>query len=248
MAPAIIFVDTAVLLEECLSDISSSTSNPVSKLAIDLEGVELCRFGRISILQILSDTSDTIWLIDITTLGKEAFDHADPEGRTLKRVLENGDTKKLFYDVRNDADALLHLYGVELENVCDLQVLEVAVRRSRKIRVKVVSGLGKTIETYLTPPPEWQRIKSEGAALCFPDKGGSYEVFERRPLDERVLAYAAQDVALLFKLEDILESRIGFIGKNWKRRVMNVSAARVHEAHNTTYARHGKHRTIAPII
>jgi exonuclease 3'-5' domain-containing protein 1 len=149
--------------------------------------------------------------------------------------------------VRNDADALFHLYNIELANVHDLQVLEVAVRRSSKIPVRLVCGLGSAIERYVNPPAEWARIKSAGAALCFPDKGGSYDVVEQRPLDARIIAYAAQDVGLLFQLERTLEDRIGYFGQNWKARVASVSAARVREALEP-YSGHGQHRALAPDV
>ncbi|CAA7261157.1 unnamed protein product [Cyclocybe aegerita] len=152
----------------------------------------------------------------------------------------------LFYDVRNDADALYNLYQISLANICDLQLLEVAVRRSANLKVRLVSGLAKTIETYISTQAQWQRIKEEGVALFRPEKGGSYEVFERRPLDPRIIAYSAQDVALLFRLEMVLISRMGTFGKDWKRRVMQASASRVGEAHSLSYPGNGKHRAIAP--
>lgn len=149
--------------------------------------------------------------------------------------------------MRNDADALFHLYNIELANVYDLQILEVAVRRSSNIRVRLVSGLGSAIERYVNPPAEWARIKNVGAALCFPDKGGSYDVVEQRPLDPRIIAYAAQDVGLLFQLERTLEGRIGHFGQNWNGRVTSVSAARVREAHGP-YSGRGSHRAVAPNV
>jgi len=215
-------VDCIKTLNECLSDISPSVDKTIAKLAIDLEGVDLCRYGRISILQILAAHPGIIWLVDITTLGRVAFEHVNDEGHSLRSLLEGREFKKvrkslaalvhsfidddqLFYDVRNDADALWNLYGVDIANAYDLQVLEVAVRRSSRLQVKLVSGLAKTIDRYLSPPLEWQRVKEAGSKLFRPDLGGSYEVFEERPLDPRLAQYAAQDVSLLFQLEATLE-------------------------------------------
>lgn len=144
-----------------------------------------------------------------------------------------------------DADALHHLCGIELANVCDLQLLEVATRRSHNLRVKLVSGLRKAIDKYIQPPEEWLRVKNAGAALCFPDKGGSYDVFEKRPLDPRILAYSAQDVACLFQLKDVLDAKMGRFGNDWKARVAQASAARVREAYDP-YTGCGPHRALAP--
>jgi exonuclease 3'-5' domain-containing protein 1 len=156
------------------------------------------------------------------------------------------DHDQLFYDVRNDADALWNLYGVGVANTYDLQLLEVAVRRSSGMPVRLVTGLAKTIETYLSPPLEWQRVKEVGSRLFRPELGGSYEVFEKRPLDPRILQYAAQDVLLLFQLETTLESRIGRWGVNWIGRVVFASTRRVAESKSTFYDGKGRHRAQAP--
>ena len=158
------------------------------------------------------------------------------------------DNDQLFYDVRNDADALWNLYDVDIANAYDLQVLEVAVRRSSRIHVKLVSGLAKTIDRYLSPPLEWQRVKEAGSKLFRPDLGGSYEVFEERPLDPRLAQYAAQDVSLLFQLEATLERQIGCWGINWIGRVVAASARRVAESKSVNYSGHGMHRANAPVI
>ncbi|PPQ80869.1 hypothetical protein CVT25_001878 [Psilocybe cyanescens] len=245
MAPTITLVDNIPALDACLADISSVG---MTKLAVDLEGVDLCRLGKISLLQILADNSNIIWLVDITVLGKLAFDHTDTDGRSLRNVLENDNIRKIFFDVRNDADSLYNLYSIELRNTYDLQVLEVAARRAINLRVKFLSGLGKAIDVYLRPSSEWKRVKDAGIALFRPDKGGSYDIFETRPLDARIQAYSAQDVELLFQLETALESKLGLNAAAWKRTVVNVSAERVAEAHSRVYAGHGEHRAIAPIL
>ena len=158
------------------------------------------------------------------------------------------DNDQLFYDVRNDADALWNIYDVDIANAYDLQVLEVAVRRSSRIHVKLVSGLAKTIDRYLNPPLEWQHIKEVGSKLFRPDLGGSYTAFERRPLDPRLAQYAAQDVSLLFQLQATLERQIGYWGVNWIGRVVTASARRVAESKSAIYSGKGMHRAKAPEI
>lgn len=79
-------VDTTVTLDTCLQDIAYPTA---TKLALDLEGVNLCRNGTVSLLQVFSHTSQTIWIVDVTTLGSLAFTHTNPEGHSLKAVLED---------------------------------------------------------------------------------------------------------------------------------------------------------------
>ena len=96
-SPTIVLVDTAALLDQCLSDISPTIGPQPCKLALDLEGVDLCRHGLISIVQIFADNSNVIWLVDITTLGREAFDHKDSYGQSLREVFQNPSTKKVLW-------------------------------------------------------------------------------------------------------------------------------------------------------
>ena len=84
---SVALVDCIETLNRCISDISPSVDNAITKLAVDLEGVGLCRHGRISILQLLAAHSNiSIWLVDITTLGRVAFEHVDDEGRSLRSI------------------------------------------------------------------------------------------------------------------------------------------------------------------
>lgn len=138
-------------------------------------------------------------------------------------------------------------YGIKLANVLDLQVLEVAVRRSNALKVKFVIGLAKAIEEHVKPSADWKLVKEAGGSLLFPEFGGSYEAFERRPLDERVARYAAQDVKLLFQLEVAMKGKIGAFDSNWMQRVLQASVMRVNEALGPAYI-DGRSRAVAPMF
>ena len=125
--------------------------------------------------------------------------------------------------------------------------MDVAYRRSRNIPTKFFSGLSKCIELYVGPPDAWKETKEAGNRLFTPEKGGSY-IFEQRPLDPRILAYCAQDVALMFQLEAAMKSKIE--GKGWGKRILVGSANRlgVAESKSSIYSGQGRHRAIAPIF
>ena len=125
--------------------------------------------------------------------------------------------------------------------------MDIANKRSRNVPTKYVSGLAKCIELYVGPPDEWKEVKEAGTRLFLPDKGGSYAIFEQRPLDPRILAYCAQDVALMFQLEVAMKRTIQGI-KGWERRILRGSADRVAESKSSNYSGQGRHRAIAPIF
>ncbi|KAH8710118.1 hypothetical protein GQ44DRAFT_714672 [Phaeosphaeriaceae sp. PMI808] len=59
---------------------------------LDLEGVNLCREGSISILTLLIDTgipTGRVCLIDVHTLGAHAFSTAGAKQKTLQEILED---------------------------------------------------------------------------------------------------------------------------------------------------------------
>ena len=124
--------------------------------------------------------------------------------------------------------------------------MDIAHRRSRNIETKYLTGLTKCIELYVGPPDTWKKVKEAGICLFLPEKGGSYAVFEQRPLDPRILAYCAQDVALMFELEAGMKSTIE--GKGWEKRIILGSASRVAESKSSNYNGQGRHRAIAPIF
>jgi len=90
---------------------------------IDLEGVNLCCEGSLSILTLLINTSMPtirVCLIDVYSLGSQAFNTTGVKGKTLKDILQDEKIWKVFFDVRNDSDALFAHFGVALQGVEDV--------------------------------------------------------------------------------------------------------------------------------
>ena len=64
-------------------------ADPPSSIAVDIEGVRLCREGKVSILQLVKINGDLIWLLDVTVLGGAAFNYEDAQGRSIRKILED---------------------------------------------------------------------------------------------------------------------------------------------------------------
>ncbi|KAJ8610763.1 hypothetical protein MRB53_038314 [Persea americana] len=114
-------------------------------LFVDLEGDNLSRHGSLSLVTILVEDQTKVHMIDVTTLRQDAFMAATAEGRTLKRVLESKDTIKVFFDIRNDSDALFALFGIRMAGVEDLQLMELASRDFSKRCVNGLANVSKEI-------------------------------------------------------------------------------------------------------
>lgn len=80
--PVAVLVDTSDLLLECLNDLKHAKS-----IAVDLEGVNLSRDGRLSLLQMYRNGSSSCWIIDVTVLEHEAFEAPKGTRSSIKSIL-----------------------------------------------------------------------------------------------------------------------------------------------------------------
>lgn len=177
-----------------------------ASVAVDLEGLKLCRHGPIALAQMcLSSDLHTTYVIDITRLGYHAFNTCTFDGVSLRRVFQDPVIRKCLYDPRNDSDALYHQFNIAITGVFDLQTAEVALRRSRGLNVRFVQGLFRCLSTqpnFLTDDQKKfaELVNEAGKKLFEPDFGGSYDVFTQRPLHPSILVYASHDVRYLIPL------------------------------------------------
>jgi 3'-5' exonuclease len=106
-------------------------------------GTNLSRHGKLCILQIGLPpglpVTDDVYVIDVLALGAAAFDHEE-DGLSLRKLLEDASITKWACDIRMDSDALFHQHGIRCENVIDLQLAEVALRRCAR-RCAIASAI-----------------------------------------------------------------------------------------------------------
>ena len=157
-------VDSSSSLLSLLDNLAAipppSTSIPA--LYVDLEGSLLSRNGSVSLVTICALPGTTVYLADIHQLGKAAFETTNAAKVSLKSALESPSIQKVFFDVRNDSDALFAHFQITLDGVQDLQGMELAARVGSK---KLFSGLAKCIENHSpisrARKKEWTRRKDE---------------------------------------------------------------------------------------
>ncbi|KAL2201944.1 exonuclease [Sarocladium strictum] len=183
-------------------------------LYIDLEGENLSREGTISILQ-------------------------------LYLLLDDARIPKVIFDVRNDSDALHTHYRVQLAGIQDLQLMELATRNFSR---RHVNGLARCIERdaslSLEENQQWKRCKDKGVHLFAPERGGSYKVFNDRPLREEIREYCVQDVHFLPRLWDCYNRKLS---QTWRKKVTTATMDRVGESQSSSYVPHGQHKALAPL-
>jgi len=185
-------------------------------VGVDLEGVNLGRTGRLSIVTIA--TAEHVYLFDVTMLRETVFH----EGK-LRDVLTNMNIVKLLFDCRADQDALFFLYGVKLERVCDLQVMAVDRFCPKGIRVIGMKTTFQYLNLFTKSDAE---TKEKGGEYFVPEKGGSYDVWEVRPLNPLLVDYCAVDVKFFFLAFRMLQ--------NYQTRGFKIGEARIEKVISST--------------
>ena len=120
---------------------------------------------------------DHVFLVDIFVLKGAAFCTCNASGTNLRSILESALVPKVFFDVRNDSDALFSHFHISLAGVHDVQLMEVATRSSQSR--ERVAGLATCIkrDAQLTAEASalWKATKQKGLLHLAPEHGGSYE-------------------------------------------------------------------------
>ena len=128
--------------------------------------------------------------------------------------------EKLMFDCRHDADALWHLYGVFLDGVLDLQLMDVLLRRSlhtsdfpvqsRKGHmiqkgVERLNGYGSCATYHVAElKHEMTAFKTVGKTLL----QHRNDLWNARPMTEEMLGYCCVDTAPMFRLFDSLSGKM----------------------------------------
>lgn len=214
---------------------------------IDLEGVNLCREGSLSILTLLIDTgipTIRVCLIDVYSLGSQAFNTTGIKGKTLKDILYDEKIPKVFFDVRNDSDALFAHFGVALQGVEDVQLMESATRMTTSSR-KYLNDLAKCLEQGVLHGSDltsWKLAKEKGERSFKAEFGGSYKIFEQRPIPTEIISYCVGNVQYLPQLWRRFRSNTD----RWQDLVNKETKKRVEASQKPEYQPHGPDRTLAP--
>ncbi|KAK8045474.1 hypothetical protein PG993_005498 [Apiospora rasikravindrae] len=213
-------------------------------LYVDLEGVELSRDGSVSLLIFYSARLREAFVVDVFLLQAAAFTTKGPtHGVSIQDILESEDCRKAFFDVRKDSDALFYHYGVGLRGCEDLQLVENASRDDGNRNV--ISGLRKCMERVLSvrEKAEWDSAKAAGKDLFAPDAGGSFEVFNVRPLRPEIISYCVGDVYYLPRLR---KAHWNKLSEEWREKVMSETKARIVESQQELYQPHAATNTRGP--
>lgn len=226
-----------------------------ARLYVELHGHRLSRQGDLSLIAVRAYPHPEVYVIDIQSLGHEAFTTRSVFGLTLQSILENKGLRKVFWDVRDAADALWGHHGVRLEGVVDLQLLENASRHSPRCQGWGRRGSGSASspsQTYVNdldaavrrdlylPTAEREHIaRLRRTVTCrLP-----LTAFRLRPLDDDTIAFCANGIRYLPQLRTVYMERITC---EWLPKVKVETARRLEAAFGPPYNPESPSRTLGP--
>jgi exonuclease 3'-5' domain-containing protein 1 len=122
--------------------------------------------------------------------------------------------------------------------------MELATRNFSK---RCVNGLSKCIERDIrlsvSERDAWKKTKEKGLNMFAPERGGSYEVFNARPLSDDITLHCTEGVRLMPRLWREYNSKMG---RRWRAKVQQATKDRVILSQTATYNGHGRHKALAP--
>eukprot|EP01031_Cornospumella_fuschlensis_P026275 gene26275-31740_t len=171
--PSCTVIDTSSAQLQASMDILRNAS----VLALDCEGVDLGRKGKICIVQL--STKEHSFLFDVHEMRK-----THEIALALKEILQSPTILKVIHDCKQDSDALYHHLGIQLTHVHDTQCWQ-------KIVLDTEPNLNDTLESY--------GLSSNVArnSSVYRENPAFWAV---RPLTDLMISWASGDVALLIDL------------------------------------------------
>jgi exonuclease 3'-5' domain-containing protein 1 len=123
-----------------------------STIAIDCEGCNLSRTGRLCLVQVsLPPPKTCVYLFDLVSMDSDTLEALK---QSLGTILEDRNVTKVIHDCRQDSDALFHQLGIRLDGVFDTQASYVALVKVLKAQACSTSrfvplpGLNQLLKEY----------------------------------------------------------------------------------------------------
>jgi hypothetical protein len=184
-----------------LMDFLASCTSPSKLIFIDTKGATMGDGGDVLVMCLLVPSSPRVNLIDFHVLKDKALDTKSSTGSSLRDVLQSERYSKVFFDVRDAANVLFERFQVQLRNVWDLQVFQLAANSTPGGAVKTFFECiaeSSVIEASEKRRADKMRREETSAAEVTP--GDNPDELCRRPIAERLIETFIAPVSLYPKL------------------------------------------------
>ncbi|KAK8131597.1 hypothetical protein PG984_008035 [Apiospora sp. TS-2023a] len=216
---------TAKEIEAFFVDTAAGVSEVADRLWALAAGDNVDNYLYVDLEGVNLCRNGSAFVVDVFTLQAAAFTTKGARrDLSIQDILESAERKKAFFDVRNDSDAMFYHYGVRLRGVEDIQLMHNASRPK---------GYRNTLSGLSRPGIFSSSLKT----------GGSFDVFNVRPLSPEIISYCVGDVYYLSRLR---QRWWGVLSDEWKQKVIEETEARVVKSQQDNFRPHSPDKTRSP--
>ncbi|TVY61119.1 hypothetical protein Focb16_v013030 [Fusarium oxysporum f. sp. cubense] len=193
-------------LADGIAVLNASQRNGFPLLYIDIEQKSLGGNGELNLLTILlcygPDFRRRLYLVDINVLANQAFSTRGYYGASLRSIFNSPSYRKVFFDVRHASHILYGQYGINLQSVHDLQLMENACRSKvdKREHLQTFEPLIQKLLVHGKSRRRWFVDKFNGEWLYRHGPGAPYRVFQKRPVIAYIRLYCCRNVRFMPEL------------------------------------------------
>ncbi|KAF4943708.1 hypothetical protein FGADI_13225 [Fusarium gaditjirri] len=193
-------------LADGIAVLNACQRNNLPLLYIDIEPRSLGANGELNLLTILlcygPQFRRRLYLVDINVLANQAFSTRGYYGASLRSILDSPAYQKVFFGVRHNSHILYDQYGVKLQRVHDLQLMENAYRPYIHYRqyLERFEPLIQKLLVHGISRRRWFVDKYNGEWKYRYGPGAPHAVFQKRPVIAHTRLYCCRNVRFMPEL------------------------------------------------
>ncbi|KAK0625558.1 hypothetical protein DIS24_g11116 [Lasiodiplodia hormozganensis] len=235
-------------LQSFLREYANLPEKTSSAIYANLEGTKLGRKGSISIISLFVPSLGRVYHVDLISLGDAVLSTEPASGTSLKTILESPTIKKMFFDVRNDSDALFAHHQISLRGVVDIQLMELAARTYSR---RYLTSLAKCVEGDDDVAPatkeHWRSVAQMFDLRRRSEQLSGRHILNSRPIDPLVLEFSKLRVVLLPHLWRVYSDKLRADNKHfWRAKITVETENRAKIARSARYDGDSKDNALGP--
>ncbi|EWG38345.1 hypothetical protein FVEG_14873 [Fusarium verticillioides 7600] len=227
-------IQGAKSLADGIAVLNASHRNELPLLYIDIDPQGLGPKGELNLLTIMlcygPEYHRRLYLVDVHRLANQAFSSRGYYGASLRSILDSGSYQKVFFDVGYHSHILYNQYGIMLQGVSDLQLMENACRRNRR-NLQSFEPLVDSLLVHGRNRRRWLVDKFNGQWSYKNCAGAPHGVFQQRPVATYIRLYCCRNIRFMPELYDKIRRAIPKI----MELVAEVSQRRIEESQDDGY-------------
>ncbi|SOV13630.1 exonuclease, putative [Plasmodium gaboni] len=191
--------DIKIIENEKECDEAAEEINKSEIIAVDFEGTNLGRYGKVCLMQVYIEKKNIYEQSDNIVQKYYIFDLLKTSViKSAQKIIENKKTLKLIHDCREDSSALYNQLGIKLENVYDTSRAHILLMEKQKKNDIYQVSFSQLINDYLG-------INDDSLSVIKKEMYKNEKIWETRPLSNISIIYALKNVKYLYKLYNIFD-------------------------------------------